>query len=106
MVTPEDVERLTRFEAQGGRVLSTYLDLDPGGQIKRSYRMAFEDLVKETRAPLKEDDRKAFEAEVVRIQTWLNEQPTSGRGMALFSCASRDLWQSFAFQVDILETCV
>jgi peptide chain release factor subunit 1 len=101
MVTPEDVERLTRFEAQGGRVLSTYLDLDPGGQVKRSYRMAFEDLVKDTRALLKEDDRKAFEAEVVRVQTWLNQQPTSGRATALFSCASRGLWQSFAFQVRV-----
>jgi len=46
----EQIEQLEAFDAQGARVLSVYLDLDPASQIRRSYRIAFEDLVKALRA--------------------------------------------------------
>jgi peptide chain release factor subunit 1 len=101
MVTLADVERLSKFEGQKARVLSTYLDLDPGGQVRRSYRIAFEDLVKETGAQLKQQARDAFEAEAARVQSWLETQPPSGRGLVLFSCASRGLWQPFTLQVRV-----
>ena len=84
------------------------VDLDAAWQLICEFDRPASAIIKHTnpcgcaeQPSLAESYRKAFEAEVVHIQTWLNEQPTSGRGTALFSCASRGLWQSFAFQVRV-----
>ena len=101
MVNPANVEQLGKFDGQGARVLSVYLDLDPGGQVRRTYRVVFEDLVKETGARLTQEAREAFDAEAARVQSWLETEPLKGKGLVLFSCAPRDLWQVFTLQVRV-----
>lgn len=52
MLTRSSVERLEAFDAGDARVLSVYLDVEPVRAARRSYRIAFEDLVKDARERL------------------------------------------------------
>lgn len=52
MVTPEEIEQLEAFDAQGAQVLSLYLEIDPASQVRRAYRRDFDNLVKEAREHL------------------------------------------------------
>jgi len=52
MLTPEQIERIEAFDGQGARMLSVYLDVDPASQVRRSYRIVFEDMVKDARERL------------------------------------------------------
>ena len=72
MLTREQVEALAAFDAHGSFVLSLYLDLDPVRQVRRSYQIAFKDLVKEARAHLPEPRRDDLEREVATVQAWLD----------------------------------
>ena len=49
MLKYEEIERLAEFDAQPSRVVSVYLDLDPSTQVRRAYRIAFEDMVRDAR---------------------------------------------------------
>jgi peptide chain release factor subunit 1 len=93
MVTDEQIELLESFDAAGARVLSVYLNLDPARQLRGSFRIAFEDLVRQTREGLDKPGREALRSEVSRVQTWLNGHKPQGKGVAVFSCASPTLWQ-------------
>ena len=94
MVTREEIEQLEGFDGQGARVLSVYLDLDPATLVRRSYRIAFKDLVKDTRERLDEAARTQLSAEVERVQDWLDGQPPQGKGLSVFSCGPRQLWRA------------
>ncbi len=90
--TLADVERLVRFDAGGARILSVYLDLEPERRATRSYRIVFGDLWKAVREDLDKRTRRALEAEVGRIQEWLEvEQQPRGRGVAFFSSSDAGL---------------
>ena len=99
MITRERIETLATFDARGARVLSLLLDLDPARQIRRSYLIAFDDLVKEARERLEQPAREAFLREAARVRTWLENEKPRGKGLALFSCEPRDLWQAHFLQI-------
>src|SRR5213593_157199 len=103
MLTQEQIEQLEAFDAQGARVLSVYLDLDPASQIRRSYRIAFEDLVKALRARLEGQEQADLSREVERVQTWLDSQDPRGKGLAVFSCTPRGLWHASFFAVRVMN---
>jgi peptide chain release factor subunit 1 len=103
MLTQEDIDRLARFDGGGARVLSTYLDLDPARQVKRSYHIAFEDLVHERRERLDEPTRAELTREAAETDAWLQGHPPQGRGFALFSCAPRDFWQAYFLPVRVSD---
>jgi peptide subunit release factor 1 (eRF1) len=94
MITREQIEQLEAFDAGGARVLSVYLDLDPARQIERTYRIAFKDLVKEARERLEKPARKQLLHEAARVQAWLEDAEPGGKGLAVFSCEPRSLWQA------------
>jgi peptide chain release factor subunit 1 len=96
-----DVEQLVRFDGQGARILSLYLDLDPERQVTRSYRIMLEDLVKAAREPLDEQARLDLEAEVARVQEWLEKEPPRARGLVAFSSSAADLWATYHLQVPV-----
>src|SRR4030081_887407 len=92
MLSEEQIDQLAAFDGQGARVLSVYLDLDPATQVRRSYKIALEDLVKTARARLDDASaREAFETEAARVQTWLDSEKPRGKGLAVFSCSPRNL---------------
>ncbi len=57
-------------------------------QVRRSHRIAFEDLVKEARERLEEPARGEFAGETEKVQTWLESQAPAGKGLAVFSCTA------------------
>jgi peptide chain release factor subunit 1 len=94
-VSRADVERLVRFDGRGARVLSVYLDVDPERQVTRSYRIVLEDLVKAARERLDEDARLDLDAEVARVQQWLEKEPPGARGLAIFASSAAGLWEIY-----------
>lgn len=94
MLTHEQIEQLEAFDGRGAEVLSVYLDLDPADQVRRAYRLAFEDLVKEARERLEGPRRDDLVNEAATVQGWLLSQEPRGKGLALFSCARRGLRQA------------
>src|SRR2546425_7466418 len=99
MLSREQIEQLEAFDGRGARVLSAYLDLDPARQVRRSYRIVFEDLVKEARERLEEPARGDLASEAARVQAWLEGQEPRGRWVALFSFAPRGFWQAHVLSV-------
>ena len=94
MLTYEEIERLVEFDAQTSQVLSVYLDLDPSAQVRRAYRIAFEDLVKDARILHTDAALPQFSDEVARVQTFLETEPPRGKGLAVFTCTPHVLWRA------------
>ena len=103
MVTPEQIEQLEAFDGGGARVLSVYLDLDPARQVRRSYRIVFEDLLKEVREGLEKLARGDLAREAALVQAWLESQEPRGKGLALFSCTPRNLCQAHWLPVRVTD---
>jgi peptide chain release factor subunit 1 len=102
-VTSADVERLVRFDRNGARVLSVYLDLEPERQVTRAYRIAFEDLIKTAREGLDKDRRPELEVEAARVQAWLDKERPNGLGLAIYSATPAGLWQVYALPVPVRD---
>jgi len=101
MLDAATVDELASLDSGGTPVLSVYLGLDPARQVRRSYRIAFEDLVRDARERLEGPVREAFVQETARVRAWLEGWDPRGRGLALFSCARRGLWQTHVLSVDV-----
>lgn len=93
-ISTQQLQQLAAFDGRGARVLSLYLDLDPRSGARRGYRIVLEDLAKVARRGLGKDDSQALQAEIERVQAWLDSGTTAGNGVAVFSCAPRDVWQA------------
>jgi hypothetical protein len=91
MLTAAAIERLEAFDGGGALVLTAYLDLDPARRVARSYRVAFEDLVKEIRERVPEPARDELAREASAVAAWLQSHEPGGPGAALSSCAARIL---------------
>ena len=74
MLSLEQIEQLAAFDGRGARVLSVYLDLDPGRHLRQAYRIVFKDLVKEVHERLDEPTRAALSGEATRVQEWLESE--------------------------------
>src|SRR4029078_3894518 len=103
MITREQFEQLEALDAGNNLVLSTYLDLDPERQVRRAYRIVFEDLTKDARKPLDESQRAALTSEAARVQTCLKPAQPHEKGLALFACEPLGLWQVYFFQVPMRD---
>src|ERR1700730_7312194 len=99
MVTPEQIDQLEAFDGDGARVLSVYLNIDPSRQASRSYRIVFEDLVKEAREGEEASARRELEREVARVQAWIESHEPTGKGVALFSREPRDVCEAYSLAV-------
>ena len=101
MITQDEIDQLSNFDGGGARVLSTYLNLDPARQVRRSYRIVFEDLVHDLRERLDEPARAELSREVAENDAWLQSHPPRGKGFVLFSCAPRGFWQAYFLPVRV-----
>jgi peptide chain release factor subunit 1 len=93
MIRRDQVELLERFDGGGANVLSAYLDVEPERRRRAAYTIVFRDLVRDIRERLDKDAQRDLAAESARIEEWLGTARPSGRGVAVFSCLPRDLWQ-------------
>lgn len=103
MIRQEQVDQLLAFTGNEQPVLSLYLNLEPARQLRRSYRIVVEDLVKDLERRLEEHDRAAFEREVARVQRFLESAQPQGKGLALFSCTPRNFWQVYPLPVAVAD---
>lgn len=103
MLTEKEVEKLGTFDAGGHRVLSVYLNLGPERQVQRTYRVLFGDLVKQIEMGLDDAERKALQLEAGRVQEYLIAEPPQGKGLVLFSCTPRNLWQVYHTPVPVAD---
>jgi peptide subunit release factor 1 (eRF1) len=103
MLKAATIDELSGFDSGGEPVLSVYLGLGPDRQARRSYRIVFEDLVRDQRERLERPLREAFVEETVRVQAWLEGQEPRGKALTLFSCGPRGLWQAHFLSVGIRD---
>ena len=103
MITKQALDALRRFDGQGARMLSVYLDLSPQRQVQRTYRIAFEDLVHTLREQLDERDREMLSEETQSVLRWLDENEPQGKGLAIFSCTPREFWQAHFLPVRVRD---
>jgi peptide chain release factor subunit 1 len=103
VIDHEKLEGLEAFDGQGAKVLTVYLDLDPERQVQRSARVALQDLLKAARERLEEPDRTELAREAAVVQPWMENEEPRGKGLALFSCASKGLWQAHFLSVPLKD---
>jgi len=87
----ETLERISRLDTRGHRVLSLYVDLDPGRFPTPATRDA------QLGSLLDEARREAGEFEAERLRAWLDANPTvrrGARGLALFACAQAGVFEA------------
>lgn len=101
LLTPERIAELEAYDGGGERVLSVYLDFDPQRRAKHTYRAELEDLAKEVRPNLARKERDVFQAEVTRVQKWLDENPPHGKGVAVFSSGPKKFFQAYWLPVRV-----
>ena len=105
MITREALEQLTRFNGDGdAKVLSAYLDLQPERKLRRAYAIAFKDLVREARQGLDKEEQEHLSREAERVATWLETEEPHGRGVAVFACEPRNLWQAHFLPSPVPDT--
>jgi len=84
-------------------VLSLYLDFDPAGGDRRDPAAAAGDALAPLQAtPLDERLRKRLDEEVERAISYVREErQVRGRGLIVFSCLPRGLWEVLWLQVPV-----
>lgn len=99
--TDRDLWKLARIGSREG-VLSIYLAFDPAGGERRDPGAALHDaLERAARTPFALGHPERFEAERARVLHELADYRVSGRGLVVFSCAPRALWQVYELQVRV-----
>lgn len=94
MVTEEQIAQLEEFNGGDAAVLSLYLDLDPEREPARAHRVVLDDLTREIGERLEPPACRALADEATRVRSWLDDEVPRGRGLAVFSCEPRGLWQA------------
>ena len=100
--TERELRRLARFRSREG-VLSVYLSFDPPGGERRDVGAAFVDATRPLeRLPLSAGQRARLEEEQALVQEFVRSRfALHGRGVIVFSCRPRGLWQVFQLQVPV-----
>ncbi len=93
MIAAEQLEQLKGFDGSA-RILSVYLNLEPGRQPEQAHQIAFKGLVQEVRSRLDERGQAQLDADADAVQAWLDREPPQGRGLAIFSCQPAGIWQT------------
>ncbi len=95
VVSRDALDRLATFEPGDARVLTAYLDVSPQRRAHRAWATVLKDLAHDVREGLGKHERLQLDAEIARARDWLDSEPPGGRGVALFSCASRGMWEAY-----------
>ena len=95
VVTRDALDRLATFEPGDARVLTAYLDVSPERRARRTWAIVLKDLAHDVREGLGKHDRQQLDAEIARARDWLDSETPGGRGVAIFSCTSCDMWEAY-----------
>jgi len=98
MLTEQDLRELVSFNADGGQVVSVYLNVDPSRHTPDSYKLRLRGLLKDLGDRVPPEDARAIEEYIEHQYDW------SGRGLAMFSCAAQDYWRSYTLAMMVRST--
>jgi peptide chain release factor subunit 1 len=102
LATPlrEQLERLAAFEPSESPVISLYLDVRADQHGRDNYDAFLRKSFGSRSATLSGDARKSFDADVERINQYLQEElKPSTNGLALFACSAQNFFE--AVQMDV-----
>jgi peptide chain release factor subunit 1 len=98
MFDEEDLRELVDFQGKGSPVVSVYLDTDLTHQTKEKCRLTLWELFRRLGQEVPEGDRR-------RVVHFLDfEHDWQARGIAAFSCHTRDLWRVYPVAVPLAST--
>jgi peptide chain release factor subunit 1 len=96
-----DLRRLARFRSPRG-VLSLYLSFDPSAGERRDLHAVAIDALHALGGTARESIEGRLDEEQRRVVGFLREDfALAGRGVAIFSCQPRNLWEVFQLQVPL-----
>lgn len=91
------IQRLVEFQSDDPKVLSLYLDVDSTRRTKEEYRLTL-------RQMLKGEEHLADKADIQAVERYFDyEYDSSARGVALFSCQGKGLWEVFTLPVPVRD---
>src|SRR3954449_8762037 len=102
----EPLERLLAYEPGTLPVISLYLNTQADDHGRDQYQQF---LKKELNGVVKtwpsgSEERKSLEADVQRIQAWLEDELVpSANGVAIFACSGANLWEAVQLNVPVEE---
>jgi hypothetical protein len=102
MPTEGTLRRLARLRSPEG-VLSVYLSLPPPGGERRDLRAALDDVLSPLgKLSLDEEQRARLDEERELVKEYIQRGfELHGRGVIVFSCRPRRLWEVFQLQVPV-----
>ncbi|MEX1157979.1 MAG: Vms1/Ankzf1 family peptidyl-tRNA hydrolase [Thermomicrobiales bacterium] len=103
MITQAELQMLAGIDAGEARILSVQLDLSPVRQIQRDDIVAFDDLVRRTKATLDDDRNVTLSREAKRVRTFLSSEPPSGLGLVIYSCRPIGLWRVYRLPTPVAD---
>jgi hypothetical protein len=94
ILTRERFTTLASVECDDGPVISLYVDLSPQNRHNNAWEIDVKTQARDVLTRLTDREQtEVVKAEVDRMHRWLEDNVSSmGRGAALFSCPSQDLW--------------
>jgi len=91
---------LATLECDTGPVVSLYVDLTPQNRHNDAWAIDLKNQARKLIADSNGMHRDTIEAEVDRMLRWLGDRASRlGRGAAIFSCPSRELWWSISLPI-------
>jgi peptide chain release factor subunit 1 len=98
MITAETIDRIVRFHGSGLPVTSLYTPVPAGHGSERELKARVSSLVDQITPVAKDssldhDARNSVRADIERIRQAASEERWQPRGMAVFACSGRDLYE-------------
>lgn len=100
-ITEDTIRQLAGFRSRGAPVVSIYLDVDGRRHVRRSdVEAELDHLLRPVRDPA---GRDATAADFARIERYVRDDldRSAARGLAIFSCAARDLFEVVPLPVSV-----
>jgi peptide chain release factor subunit 1 len=100
----DQLDRLAAFEPSDAPVLSLYLDMRSDQHGRDNYDSFLRKTFSEHGRALKGDAGASFEADVGRVQAYLDEDVRkSTNGLAIFACSARGLFEAIQLDAPLTE---
>lgn len=100
-ITEDTIRQLAGFRSRGAPVVSCYLDVDGRRHVRRKdVEAELDHLLRPVRDPARRD---ATSADFARIEKYVRDQldRSAARGLAIFSCSARDLFEVIPLPVSV-----
>jgi peptide chain release factor subunit 1 len=105
-ITEDTIRQLAGFRSRGAPVVSCYLDVDGRRHVRRQdVEAELDQLLRPVRS---HSSRDATSADFAQIERWVRDRldRSQTRGLAIFSCSARDLFEVIPLPVSVASRVV